>query len=134
MFFLKLELIFLNRIPLTAVGKLPCYTLANFNNLIHSVTSLICHLCFLYICCYLITNIFIFYRQYLPPLGVMVSVMIQASADGITAHYRAEGDWDLGAQWGVTPSSRAGWRREATRYKWQCSSNDILSLGVSNDE
>lgn len=32
-------------------------------------------------------------------------MLIQASADGITVHYRAEGDWDLGAQWGVTPSS-----------------------------
>lgn len=29
-------------------------------------------------------------------------MLIQASADGITVHYHAEGDWDLGAQWGVT--------------------------------
>lgn len=32
-------------------------------------------------------------------------MLIQASADGITVHYHAEGDWDLGAQWGVTPLS-----------------------------
>lgn len=33
------------------------------------------------------------------------SVLIQASADGIPAHYHAEGGWDLDAQWAVTPLS-----------------------------
>lgn len=105
MSFLKLELKVLRGIFQTAVEKLHCYTLANLNDLIHLVTSLICQLCFLYVCCRLITNIFIFYRRSLPPRCAAVSVLIQASADGITVHYRAEGDWDLGAQWGVTPSS-----------------------------
>ena len=105
MSFLKFELKTLGRILQTIVEKLHCYTPVNFNNLIYSVTSLICQLCFLYICCYLITNIFIFYHQSLPPLCTLVSVLIQASADGITAHYCVEGDWDLGAQWGVTPLS-----------------------------
>lgn len=105
MSFLELELKVLRRLLQTTVEKLHCYTPANYNNLIHSVTSLICQLCFLYICCYLITNIFIFYHQSLPPLCAVVSVLIQASADGITVHYHAEGDWDLGAQWGVTPLS-----------------------------
>lgn len=41
----------------------------------------------------------------LPPLCTAVSGLIQASADGITVHYYREGDWDLGAQWGVTPLS-----------------------------
>lgn len=129
MSFLELELKVLRRILQTAVEKLDCCTLANFNNLIHSVTSLICRLCFLYVCCYLITNILIFYRRSLPPLCAAVSGLIQASADGITVHYRAEGDWDLGAQWGVTPSSEGR----------QLVINDnapvmTRSLGVSNDE
>lgn len=51
----------------------------------------------------LIINVFI--SCHLPPLCVAVSVLIQASADGIPAHYHAEGGWDLGAQWGVTALS-----------------------------
>lgn len=129
MFFLKLEVKLLSRI--TAVEKPHCYTLANFNNLIHLVTSLIRRLCFLYICCYLITNIFIFtictslpwerWCQWCSKTVLMGSQLITACM---------EGDWDLGAQWGVTPLSRAG----CEGRQLVINGNDTRSWGVSNDE
>lgn len=100
--FLKFELKVLGTILQIAVGKLHCCTRAGFNNLIHLGASLIRQL-------FSLINVFIL--CHLPPLCLAGSVLIQASADGIAAHYHAEGGWDLGAQWGVTPLSEGKGRQ-----------------------
>lgn len=53
-------------------------------------------------------------------------MLIPAGADGIPVHYRAEGNWDLGAQWGVTLLNEG---RELV-----INDNDTQSSGVSSDE
>lgn len=101
MAFLKLEWKVLRTILPIAVEKLPCCTWAGFNNLIHLGASLIRQRVPLG----LLLAIRVFILCHLPPLCLAGSVLIQASADGIPGHYHAEGGWDLGAQWGVTPRS-----------------------------
>lgn len=81
--------------------KLHCCTRAGFNNLIHLGASLIPRL----FSVGLLLAIIVFIFCHLPPRCVAGSVLIQAIADGIPAHFHAEGGWDLGAQWGVTPLS-----------------------------